>query len=338
VTTTSTKPSRSKKTLTFAGPVGATAAYTITDSTGATLTGTATVGDGGYVTLDVDVSALADGVLTATVVETDILGNTANGDSTTWVKDTTAATGGFKANNGAAYTTNPTIGLALSFTDATSGIASVEVSTDGTTWTTAGSTIALSRGDGSYTVSVRVTDVAGNVATFTQQVVLDRVGPTVTNTIGATTNGTFYDVGSTVAFGWIASDANLASSSAKIDGSTAIANGAGIDVDSLTAGMHTITITAVDKAGNTTTRTISFTIHATVAGLTNAVNDGYARGYISYFLQVSLLNTLGGIKGGNTKTKLSQFVSTVQSSLGWLVTPAYGNLLINWANDLAARL
>jgi hypothetical protein len=101
--------------------------------------------------------------------------------------------------------------------------------------------------------------------------------------------------------------------------------------------VHTITITAVDSVGNVTTKTVTITIHATAAGLVNAVNDGFARGYLTAAAQSKLLQALKSINSANAKTKLGQFISAVQSCLGTSVQTAYGNLLLNWANDLLGR-
>jgi archaellum component FlaF (FlaF/FlaG flagellin family) len=49
--------------------------------------------------------------------------------------------------------------------------------------------------DGLYTISVAVTDVAGNVTVVSKQVRLDRTGPAVSYTITAPTNAGSYDVG-----------------------------------------------------------------------------------------------------------------------------------------------
>jgi len=82
---------------------------------------------------------------------------------------------------------------------------------------------------------------------------------------------------------------------------------------------------------------VTFTIHATVQGLTNAVTDGYKRGWMNANMQSSLIGTLNTVSKNNAKTKLSQFINTIKSSLGTSITTAYGNTLINWAQDLSAR-
>jgi hypothetical protein len=63
-----------------------------------------------------------------------------------------------------------------------------------------------------------------------------------------------------------------------VDGQTISSSGGKIDVDVLSAGTHTVTITSTDKAGNVTIKSVSFTFHATIQGLINAINDGASRG------------------------------------------------------------
>ena len=67
------------------------------------------------------------------------------------------------------------------------------------------------------------------------------------------------------------------------------------------------------------------------------MNDGYARGYLTRAIQSNLLQILKSINRANAKTKLSQFVSAVRGGLGTSVATAFGDLLINWAQDLSAR-
>ena len=110
----------------------------------------------------------------------------------------------------------------------------------------------------------------------------------------------------------------------------------------LTAGTHTVTITARDVAGNVTTRTVTFTIHATPQGIINAINDAAARGWINASFQSSLVASMQQVMkgGGNSgKAQLSQFIKSVQSPpRGATITPAFSTLLLSWANDLYARM
>jgi hypothetical protein len=206
--------------------------------------------------------------------------------------------------------------------------------------------MTLSGPDGLYTVSVIVTDVAGNATVLTQTIWLVTVGPAISYTMSASTNNGSYDTGLVIAFSYIASSiANVASITATLDATTAVASGAGINVDTLTAGAHTIVITATDQLGNKSTTTISFQVHATIPGQINAVNQGVAAGQITSsvgtYLVSILNNAQNSLKAGNVlaaKSNLQSYINYVKSRTGAGITSAYAALLISWAQDLYNRL
>lgn len=97
-------------------------------------------------------------------------------------------------------------------------------------------------------------------------------------------------------------------------------------------------ITATDGLGNTTSKTVTFTIHATINGLINSVNDGVGRGYITSPQGVALVSQLQSARKGNsTKQKLQTFVYMAQQASGRSITPSYAALLANWGQDLVNR-
>ena len=236
-------------------------------------------------------------------------------------------------------------------TTSSAGVSNVQV-TVGTTVVYNGSlagaptSVTLSGADGVYTVTVVVTDAAANTTSVSKSITLDTTGPTVTASLSAANNGTFYDVGTRITLTWTSTDLNgTGISSATIEGQTISASGGTIDVDLLTAGAHTVTITARDVAGNVTTRTLTFTIHATPQGIVNAINDGAARGWINASFQSTLLASMQQVIKGlqssaaSGKAQLSQFISSLQyPPRGATITPAFSTLLLSWANDLFARL
>jgi hypothetical protein len=305
----------------------------------------------GVLSLALNFTGYVDGVYTVSAYQVDKFGNMSpvNLSSPTLTLDTVPATGSFTVNGAAsntALTNNPTVSLALSFTDDRSGLNQYRISVNGgATWTTwaayaSAATVTLPSADGTYTVTVMVADKSGNTTMVTQTVTLDRTGPTVTPTLGTANNGAYYDVGTPIVLTWTATDLNgVISSHANVESQTISASGNTIDVDQLTSGVHTITITATDKAGNVTTKSISFTIHATLNGLINAVNDGVKRGFItSASTQSLLVGTLNSAKSGNSaRAKLSQFMSEVSQASGKTISAAYATLLNNWALDLYNR-
>jgi Ca2+-binding RTX toxin-like protein len=266
--------------------------------------------------------------------------------------DTVAPTGSFTVNNAAsnsAITNNPTVSLQLSFGDDRSGVYLMQYTTDGgqhwSAWQPYASTLTatLPSPDGTYSVAVQVADRAGNTFLAIQHVILDRTGPTVAATLPApTSGGTGYDVGAPLVLSWTATDLNgVVSSSASSEGQTISASGGAIDVDVLTAGTHTISISAKDRAGNVTTILLTFVLVPTAQGIRNAVVDGAARGWITASYESTLLTQIDQVLKANTsanvRAKLRQLVTTLQYPPAGAITGFYQGLLLNWTNDLLAR-
>jgi hypothetical protein len=323
------------------------------DGPGYPLTGDGYFDSTGQLVVTLDFAGNTDGVYYLSAYQEDpVVGSqSAVGFSTpTETLDTVAPTGSFVPSK--TLTNNPAISLSLSYADTTSGsgLNQMRVSVDGgSTWSawqaySSSYNLTLPAPDGTYNVVVQVADKAGNYALTTRQVVLDRTAATIAAALAAPTNGTSYDIGSRIALTWNVTDANgVATISASIEGQTISASGGGIDVDVMTSGSHTVTITARDNAGNVATKTITFTIHATAQGIRNAIVDGQARGWVTAAFASTLLGQIDQVlKAGtvsNAKAKLQQFISTVQYP-GKVnpMTTAFQSLLLNWANDLLGRL
>jgi len=329
---------------TVASETNAIASYVVTDGKH-TQTGTKAINSSGKWNLPITASAFNDGPVTITVTVTDPAGNTTT-VVTTVFKDTAAPAGTFTIAgttiNGVVAVTNPALSITPSFT-AASGIASVLYSVNGGA---AAPTVTLPSVDGVYTVTALVISNAGNSAGFSKSVRLDRTGPTITSSITAPTNAGSYDVGQAVALTYSATDAdNVASLTALLDGTTSISSGVAFNTETLTPGSHTIVITAKDGLGNVSTTTLTITVHATVAGLTTAVNDGVTAGKITSSTLATQLNgylssAQTALNAGNhtaAKAYLASFVSAVNGA-GTSISAAYAALLVAWANDLIGRL
>jgi len=171
-------------------------------------------------------------------------------------------------------------------------------------------------------------------------------GPTASYSLTAPTNSGSYDVGTTITFNFSATSfVNVSSMSAPLDSASTITNGQVIDVNSLNAGAHTFVITATDGLGTTSTTTITFQVHATAAGVINAVNQGAQRGLITPATQsnlVSMLNTIQSYvnagKLNQAKSQLQSFITYVQGQSGYSIDASYAARLVNWAQDLYNRL
>jgi hypothetical protein len=324
------------------------------DGPGYPLTGDGYFDSAGQFVVNLDFTGNTDGVYYLSAYQEDpIVGSqSAVGFSTpTETLDTGAPTGSFTPS--VTLTNNPAISLSLSYGDNAggSGLSQMRISVDGgSTWTawlaySSSYSLTLPSPDATYTVVVQVADRAGNYVLTTRQVVLDRTAAAISASLAAPTNGTSYDVGTPLALTWNVTDANgVATVSGSSEGQTISASGGTIDVDVMNAGTHTVTITARDKAGNVSTKTITFTIHATAEGILNAIYDGARRGWLTATEASYLVTQIQQVikaepSHPNMKAKLSQFISAVQSGrVPGDITAAFRSLLLNWANDLYLRL
>ncbi|WP_322793277.1 OmpL47-type beta-barrel domain-containing protein [Bellilinea sp.] len=135
--------------------------------------------------------------------------------------------------------------------DATSGVASRQVSLDGTNWANNDLTITA---DGTFTATIRVTDVAGNSQTATATIRRDATPPTINglDVSGTTGNNGWYR--SNVNVSGVASDATSGIALVQVDGQSSL---------NLSEGVHNVLIRAVDEAGNETTRTVIVRVDST---------------------------------------------------------------------------
>lgn len=300
---------------------------------------------------------LTTGTYTVTAISYNAAGNpsaTATAPKTL-VIDTNPPTGSFTvkgtAQSGVTYTNSPTLSLTLSFSGSPAGLYQVAFSTNGgatygtpVTYSTSG-TLKLLAVTGTYTVAVKITDMAGNTAVFTTKVDLVRSSATISYTITAPTNGTSYDVGQQVTLAASATAADpVVSVIATLDGK-AWSLGTALNTATLAAGSHTLVITATDAAGTVTTKTVTLTVHATVAGLTAAVTYAVTKGYITSTTAVTKLKTaLSKAQAAVTAKKTATAVTDIKQFLSYLTTykkyinSSYLTLLTGWGNDLVTRL
>ncbi|HEY3922827.1 MAG TPA: hypothetical protein VGL76_12045 [Gaiellaceae bacterium] len=290
---------------------------------------------------------LADGVYIVSATTTDAAGNVSPAIFATQKLriDTsgpngTLSLGGTTLANGQLATSSATVVITLSFGDnGGSGISSMAVSTNG------GSTYGLAQqyisstsvtlADGLYTISVKVIDLAGNATVVSKSILVDTTAPTITATLPAST----FDIGAAVTLTYSATDlgSGVGTTTVILDGVTAIAGGK-IDIDTLTVGLHNLLVVSSDKLGNTSTKSLSFTIVPTLTGLSAAISDGGSRGLITAAEVSTLLSQVqSATKGNSAHAKLSQFLSMVQSASGKSITAAEATLLLNWAQDLYNR-
>jgi hypothetical protein len=289
---------------------------------------------------------LAAGSYTVTAIATDQYGNTsATGTAAKTLVIVTAppagsfTVSGAKTIGGTVYTNSKTPTLTLSFTDA-GGIYQMAASLNSTSF---GTPVAYSStftnavsltADGQYTIYVQLTDIAGNTGTYSLNVTLKTAGPTITASLSAgQISSTTYDGTANITASYSATDpTGSVTPTATLDG--VAFTGTTINIYTLTAGAHTLTITAVDALGNTSTKPLAFTIQPSLVGLRDAVNYGNSIGAVSKSEQTTLLSFLNT----QTKTNLNNFIAACTSASGSKnLTAAEATLLKNWANDLLGR-
>jgi len=179
--------------------------------------------------------------------------------------DRDAPTGSVTIEDGDQYADSQTVALSLAGVDAVSPIDKVELSNDGTTWTTrtyaANQTWTLAPGAGSKTVRVRWRDKAGNWSPIkSDKITLDTTAPTVTVPDRRLISGTSIDAGR-IAFrtSWAGSDATSGIKSYQLQQQTdggawtnvGIAlTATAVDRSLLTQHTYRFRVRATDKAGN----------------------------------------------------------------------------------------
>ncbi|WP_205471609.1 ThuA domain-containing protein [Nocardioides sp. SYSU D00038] len=141
----------------------------------------------------------------------------------------------------------------------------LEYRVNGGPWTAYAGPVQLTA-DGTHQVQARATDEADQVSEVEGTTVkIDRTGPVVRVT--GITAGRTLNVAALLKATVTTSDATsgIASRRITLDGKV-VGSPVTIDAVKLRSGRHSLVVTAVDKAGTQTVRTISFTIKATYAG------------------------------------------------------------------------
>jgi subtilase family serine protease/Tol biopolymer transport system component/flagellar hook assembly protein FlgD len=148
--------------------------------------------------------------------------------------------------------------------------------------------------EGPYTVAAHAADCAGNTADAALHFTIDKTPPAVS--IDGVADGAHY--ASAVVPSWSASDANLASVVATLNG-IAIASGTTVSAN----GNYLLEVTAVDLAGNRTVRDAAFTIDqtpltVTVSGFVDGSYVNTTAVYPSYEVTSSNLDHVDGTVDG----------------------------------------
>jgi hypothetical protein len=133
--------------------------------------------------------------------------------------------------------------------------------------------------DGTYTLTLTVTDLAGNQALNSVSVVVDNTAPQVSITAPAANA----NLRGTSTITWSASDANLLQVWLVIDGQARDVTGTtsyAWNTDNAGDGAHTIIVRALDRAGNQIEATVSVTSDNVSVATGNAMVAGLTEGLI----------------------------------------------------------
>jgi hypothetical protein len=292
-------------------------------------------------------STFALGVTTVTVTATDAAHNSTTKTFKVTVVDTTKPTGSIAINGGADSTADPNVTVMLTFTDAV-GPAKMRFSTDGganwSAWETYATTkmLTLPGPDGLKTVSAQVADAAGNVGTASDSITLSTARPTIVVT--GISAGQSCDLCSTFSVK-ITVTGSVASTTATLDGNSFALTGT-IDPFYLTAGDHMLRISARNSSGRElASKTIVFSVHATIEGLECAVHRAVGLGLVAAQQEQPLIAKLEVAKAsrdrGKTAAEINQlqaFVYDLQAQRGRKSDAAFADRAIGWTNDLISRI
>jgi hypothetical protein len=200
-----------------------------------------------------------------------------------------------------------------------SGVASIDWSVNAGALQPYSSPFSIST-NGIMQVRARATDVAGNVEApgAAAQIMIDTTAPALNV---SAPEARAYPHNATLTIGFSASDAisGLAAGSpgATLDG-TAVANRQAVGLLTLPLGQHTVTASAADAAGNSTQRTVNFTIVATIDSLIAAVNGYAAQGQIDAGSQKTLLAKLNDAKQAIDRGNLASASSKLQGAIDYV--------------------
>ncbi|MFA6217599.1 MAG: SpvB/TcaC N-terminal domain-containing protein [Candidatus Omnitrophota bacterium] len=216
----------------------------------------------------------------------------------TWTiyTDITPPTGTIKINNDNQYTNSTAVSLNLSAQDNTggTGISQMQFLNDNSTWSTpeayaASKAWTVSAGEGTKTVYVKYKDVAGNWSSgYSDTIILDTTAP------GISINSVLSPTNQNVSLTYILTDNFTPPSQITVTGDNS---------PYVIEKAHAVTLTAEDKAGNSSSQTINFTIDKTapVIKITSP-----QEGSVFEEAQILLTGTVDGAAFSETRSLLQE--------------------------------
>ena len=202
-------------------------------------------------------TALADGSHTFTLVATDAAGNSTT-KTATWAVDTMAPSLSITSSP-----PDPSSSASAQVSFTVTGASTVTCSLDGATATACTSPVSYSGlADGMHAVTVRAADAAGNATTKTATWTVDTTPPALTLTSTPPSVTAMSDA----QFAFTAVGAQTVT--CQLDAAAASACTSPTSYSGLGEGTHTFTLRGTDAAGNTATKTYTWTVDDTPPAVT----------------------------------------------------------------------
>ncbi|MEW2431512.1 ThuA domain-containing protein [Micromonospora sp. NPDC047644] len=238
---------------------------------------------------------------------------------------------------------NGTTPVVLAATDAGSGVKTVEWSLDGGAWAAYSTPIEVT-GDGEHELLFRSADKAGNVETLKSAVLrIDGTKPTLL--VSGLADGQLYGDSQDVRVSWQAVDpsSGIASVVGQLDGQ-AYTSGTLQAMYDLSLGLHELTVTATDKAGNKTTSTVRFFVTTSFRDMQSLLDRFKATGRLSTKAHKQLSNKLDAVRAseaaGDDKAAVRQLTAfrTLASDTALVAEAEVRDVLVRDADAMIVRL
>jgi hypothetical protein len=199
---------------------------------------------------------------------------------------------------------------------------------------------------GATVIRARATDENGNIENpdVSTVVAIDAVQPVISISSPTSTNY-LHSAVLQLAFGATDQTSGIDGSAvARLDGAS-VTSGATVQLLATALGSHTLEVTASDRAGNTSTTTVTFRVIATLDSLIAAVNTFAAEGRITSNTASSLVAKLEDAKRalnrGNVTSargKLNEFSDQVSAQQGKSIAPGAAQVLLDDAAFVRAAM
>ncbi|MFD0745029.1 ThuA domain-containing protein [Phytohabitans flavus] len=202
--------------------------------------------------------------------------------------------------------------VTLTATDGGAGVATTQWSLDGGPWTAYTGPVDIT-GDGEHELRYRATDAAGNAEALKSAIVkVDGTRPT-TIVAGVADGGVYGDsLDVRITYQAVDPTSGIATTVGTMDGA-AYASGRVQPLYDLGLGMHELTVTATDKAGNRTTTTVRFYVETSFRDVQNLIDRFRSTGQLSKSAHQKLSNKLEAARvseaAGNDKRALQQLAA-----------------------------